>query len=662
MGPVIVSRRALLLVAATVTAAAVLHASQPALAVRLTSPLGRTGVSGTTRIVAQVVTPAPGLTIRARFFVDGAPAGEDTDGPPYWSEWVDDNPYELRHIAVEVDDGRGAVVRDSVDLQPLEVLEESSVASVLLDASVTDAERRSVPTLGVADFTVFEDGAKQSLDLVRLQSSPTQFTLLVDGSQSMARRINVVRATAARLITRLRAGDRVIVAPFRRGIEAFTGPTADAATIAAAIVDIRAGGGTAILDSLAQLPDVFARAPGRQVVVLVTDGYDEHSRISADVALERLTDLRATVYVIGVGGVAGISLKGEMLLRRIAVQSGGRAFFPTREEQLPDVYEAITTDVYSRYLISYTPARQEPDGSYRTIRLQVSDPKWTVRTRAGYFAPRPSPVRPVLEFSATSNAGDAAPLEGTDLIVTEDGTPQRIDAFQEATAPMSIVLALDGSGSIRPALDAIKAAARTFVSALRPSDPLALVEFADGVSLAHDFSATRQPTLDAIDAHRASGGTALWDGLESALALLGRREGRRAIVVMTDGRDENAAGNAPGSRQAFADVKAHASDTQTAIYVIGLGANVDREALTELSRESGGAAYFPSEAGEIAAHYRRVLDDLRRRYVITYTSTNSNRDGAWRTVTIASRRADVVIHSGNGYRAPRHGVPSVTPE
>jgi hypothetical protein len=104
-----------------------------------------------------------------------------------------------------------------------------------VDASVIDRNGRSIATLKPADFTLFEDGAQQTLDLVQLQRMPTQFTLLIDGSQSMSRRIDLVHATARRITKRLRLGDMVTVAPFRREVEAMTGPTDDEATIAAAI-------------------------------------------------------------------------------------------------------------------------------------------------------------------------------------------------------------------------------------------------------------------------------------------------------------------------------------------------------------------------------------------------------------------------------------------
>ncbi len=119
----------------------------------------------------------------------------------------------------------------------------------------SDRTGRSIASLKPGDFTLFEDDAKQTLDLVQLQRMPTQFTLLIDGSQSMSRRIDLVHATARRITSRLRPGDMVTVAPFRREIDTMTGPTDDEATIAAAIDGIQADGGTAILDSLASLPE-----------------------------------------------------------------------------------------------------------------------------------------------------------------------------------------------------------------------------------------------------------------------------------------------------------------------------------------------------------------------------------------------------------------------
>ncbi len=88
------------------------------LTVQITSPLGRTGVAGPTRIVARIAA-APGTVLSAvQFFVDGKLIGEDKDGAPYAVDWVDENPFLPREIVVSVADAQGQSARDSVILAP----------------------------------------------------------------------------------------------------------------------------------------------------------------------------------------------------------------------------------------------------------------------------------------------------------------------------------------------------------------------------------------------------------------------------------------------------------------------------------------------------------------------------------------------------------------
>jgi VWFA-related protein len=195
-------------------------------------------------------------------------------------------------------------------------------------------------------------------------------------------------------------------------------------------------------------------------------------------------------------------------------------------------------------------------------------------------------------------------------------------------------------------------AARSFVEALPAKDLLGVVTFADSVELAHDLSTDREGALAAIANYRAAGGTALHDAMHRSVSRLLQSQGRRAVVVMTDGRDENNPGTAPGSVRTLADVLALLKDSGIIVYPIGLGPKVDRDTLERLSKATGGEAYFPLDVSTLAAEYRRVLEDLRRRYVITYTSTNSARDGTWRKVEVRSRRDGIVISGQAGYRAP----------
>jgi hypothetical protein len=133
---------------------------------------------------------------------------------------------------------------------------------------------------------------------------------------------------------------------------------------------------------------------------------------------------------------------------------------------------------------------------------------------------------------------------------------------------------------------------------------------------------------------------------------LQQAKGRRAIVVVTDGRDENNPGTAPGSIRTQQEVLELLPQTETIVYTIGLGSKVDRPFLEKIARLSSGESYFPDDVEGLRADYRRVVENLRRRYVVSYTSTNSVRDGAWRKVEIRSRLDEVEVTSLGGYFAP----------
>ena len=630
-----------------------LLAQDPALSVRITSPLGRTGISGAIRIVAQVHYPPSAQPGEVRFFVDQKLLGAVSAGPPYAVEWVDDNPFERTEIAVVAVDALGNSARDKVVLEPFEVTEASEVSAVLLEASVQDQNGRFVKGLPPDAFSVSEDGVSQSLDLVRQEAVGATFALLVDQSGSMSRRMDFVHRTAATLSGYMTPLDRMIIAPFSREIGALTGPTDDRSTIVEGIEAIKPSGGTAILDSLAQASRILASADGRRAMVLITDGYDEHSTTTYQEALEAVKSTGATLYVVGIGGVAGISMKGERLLRRLAVETGGRFFFPTRDRQLAEVHDVLTADVQNRYLITYTPTNQRVDGAWREVDVHTTDPTHVIRTRPGYFAPKPPPIRPAIEFTATDAEGRYLNLTAEDLEIVENGVPQQVETFQEAVQPVSIVLALDSSGSMKKKEADVVASAREFIHALRPQDRLALVLFADRPVFAHDLSENREFAADALDDYKAIGGTALYDALSDSLIRLKRAEGRRVVVVMTDGRDENNPGTGPGSVRRLPDVLKHVKDSGALVFAIGLGTNVDQAVLSEIADRSGGRAFFPIDVMNLPGEYRRVVDDLRRRYVLGYTSSHIQRDGSWRDVEIRIKtREDAVVRSLGGYFAP----------
>jgi Ca-activated chloride channel homolog len=635
------------------TAPATAAAAGNGLSVRITSPLGRSGMHGKIRIVAQIRSDDTAPVSQVRFLIDQQPYKADTDGPPYVVEWEDENPFERREIAVEVSDALGRGATDHVVLEPFDIVEESQVTSVLLEAAVQDLQGRFIKGIEPTRFSVHEDGVRQTLDLVRQEEVGATFAMLVDASASMSRRMDFVQETAATLVRYMSPKDRMVIAPFTKSVLPSTGPTADHATILEAINAIKPGGGTAILNSLAEMSNSLGSAEGRRAVVLITDGYDENSTVSVETALAAARKNGVTVYVIAIGGVAGISLKGERALRMLAKETGGSSFFPMTDAQLSAVHTALVEDVQNRYLLTYTPINQANDGSWRAISVDCGDPKLKVRTRPGYFAPKPSPIRPNIEFTAIDPDGRYLEVTADDIEVTENGVPQAVEVFHEATQPLAIVLALDNSGSMRQREAQVVESARGFVSALRPEDKVAVLHFADESEFAHDLSANKESAQTAIAQYRAVGGTALYDAVAESLIRLHHAEGRRVLVVMTDGRDENNAGNGPGSSRSFDDVLKHLKESGTAVFAIGLGTKVDSEPLTRLAELSGGRALFPTDVSQLGAEFARVVEDLSRRYLVGYTSSHVQHDGGWREVQIRLKSAPgAAIRSSGGYTAP----------
>ena len=350
---------------------------------RITSPLGRSGTPGSIRIVAQIQAESGTELGPVRFFIDGQLFRTDEDGAPYAVEWTDENPFERREIAVAVSDALAEKSATQWCWNPSRSSKKPMSRACMVEASVQDKNGRFVKALPQSAFSVLEDGVPQVLDLARHEAVGATLALLIDSSSSMSRRLDFVQRTAATLAQYMTPSDRMVVAPFSKGLLPTTGPTDDRKTVAEAIAAIRSAGGTSILDSLSADRAELPRIDG-------SPGGDSHHRwlrrkqqTAIEETLATLKEAKATVYVVAIGGVAGISLKGEKVLRRIATETGGRVFMPTTEGQLELVHNALADDVQNRYLITYTPANQAHDGKWREISVVTGVPEYRVKARPG---------------------------------------------------------------------------------------------------------------------------------------------------------------------------------------------------------------------------------------------------------------------------------------
>jgi VWFA-related protein len=158
---------------------------------------------------------------------------------------------------------------------------------------------------------------------------------------------------------------------------------------------LRPGGGTALFDAVYtscrdKLLDVSrGQEPVRKAIVLISDGDDNQSRVYKDEAIKECQRADTIIYAISTNWTPSRGA-GDQVLTQMASETGGQAFFPPSVEQMTESFRSIETELRSQYALTYTPADFKEDGSFRPIYLYCNDRHYQVRTRKGYFAPKPA--------------------------------------------------------------------------------------------------------------------------------------------------------------------------------------------------------------------------------------------------------------------------------
>ncbi len=256
-------------------------------------------------------------------------------------------------------------------------------------------------------------------------------------------------------------------------------------------------------------------------------------------------------------------------------------------------------------------------------------------------------------------------LSRNDFEILEDGVAQTISHFTSAHVPLTVALLIDASNSMNLGgkIDLARRAAEDFVERADPEDRLMVLHFNDALHGAARPAAGPRELKEAIQGIRAEGGTALYDAIHRTARSLDDVEGRRAIVLLSDGRDQALADNEPGSLHLFEEALETAHRAEVAIYAIGLGHHLEREMdlrrvrslreiLETFAKETGGRPYFPTRARQLSRVYREIADDLKTQYTLAYSSTNPLRDGRWRAIKVRVKRPELHVDARAGYYAP----------
>jgi Ca-activated chloride channel homolog len=268
---------------------------------------------------------------------------------------------------------------------------------VSLNVTVTDGSNHYVTDLAENEFSIFEDGVKQNITFFSRRQQPIALSLLLDSSASMEQHLGTLQTAATNFIKKLKPNDIAQVIDFDSRVEIRQGFTGNQADLQAAIEQTNAGGSTSLhnaiyiaLKELRKVKAVSEEDVRRQALIVFSDGEDTSSLVSFEEVLDLAKRSETAVYAIALRG-NDVQAKGfreaEFVMRTLAQETGGRAFFPARIEDLTGVYAQISDELASQYTLGYSSANQRRDGAWRRLVVQVARANITPRTKKGYYAP-----------------------------------------------------------------------------------------------------------------------------------------------------------------------------------------------------------------------------------------------------------------------------------
>lgn len=253
-----------------------------------------------------------------------------------------------------------------------------------------------------------------------------------------------------------------------------------------------------------------------------------------------------------------------------------------------------------------------------------------------------------------------------DIELLEDGVPQEVSYFREASAdqgaekiPLSVVMVLDSSGSMARNMNFLQEAAINFVRKLEDVDSALVVSFNESIKGSAEFSGDADRLEQFVDALQAWGGTSLNDAIHYGLNRIRDQRGRKAVIVFSDGEDTT-------SQMKEQEVVDYARAVEASVYTIGIrgsgpgGGSSPRGFLRRISRETGGEFFFPERVGDLNKVFSAISDELHQHYLLAYTPRRGP-DGTFRNITLRTKQKDLEVRVRKGYFALKRPKPRPQP-
>jgi Ca-activated chloride channel homolog len=260
---------------------------------------------------------------------------------------------------------------------------------VVLNCTVLDSKGELVNDLTKSDFKVFEDKALQKVISLQHQDTPVSIGLLVDNSGSMSTKRAAVAAAALDLVKASNPQDETFVINFSDQAYLDQDFTSDLDKLQGGLSNLSLSGGTALYDTVVTAADKMERSATRprKVLIVITDGDDNASKLALDDAIHRVQDMQGPIiYSIGLLFGGDKSRHAKRDLQALSSETGGIAFFPSALKDVNSVAAEVARDIRNQYAIAFH-SPQASNGGYHTVKVEAHTSgrgKLTVYTRSGY--------------------------------------------------------------------------------------------------------------------------------------------------------------------------------------------------------------------------------------------------------------------------------------
>ncbi len=272
-----------------------------------------------------------------------------------------------------------------------------NVNEVNLIFTVTDKHGHYIPNLRQSDFALLDDRkAPEHVKSFHQQINlPLRVGIVIDASTSIRSRFEFEQQSATEFLLEIlkTRSDRAFVMGFDVTPTVYQDWTNNLDGLETGVNRMRPGGGTALYDAVYtacrdKLMGERGPEPVRKAMVLISDGEDNVSHVYQSEAIKMCQRAETIIYAISTNWTPSRG-KGDQALTQMAAETGGQVFFPPSVEEMTNSFHDIEEALRSQYALIYTPADFKEDGAFRPIYLYCHDRSYIVRTRMGYFAPRP---------------------------------------------------------------------------------------------------------------------------------------------------------------------------------------------------------------------------------------------------------------------------------